>query len=151
MSHEKVYGICENKCKVEVLPKDQTYSKDDVNEMFNNIFVYNTPKVSMAAGATRIVNSTAPLTSIPFFNGCELDDIVVLSIEQKYDDFDNDGVVQLRSAKAVEDDGDVKVFPNYTIRKETSGAIRIIVNLRNESSNLTNVCARIVFMKRRQS
>jgi hypothetical protein len=31
MAHEKVYGICENKCKVEVYPKTQTYSKSEVD------------------------------------------------------------------------------------------------------------------------
>ena len=29
MTHEKVYGICENKCKVEVLPKSNALSIDD--------------------------------------------------------------------------------------------------------------------------
>ena len=29
MAHEKVYGICENKCREEVYPKTETYSKDE--------------------------------------------------------------------------------------------------------------------------
>lgn len=34
MAHEKVYGICEDKCRVEVYPKTQTYSKTEVDTSF---------------------------------------------------------------------------------------------------------------------
>lgn len=37
MAHEKVFGVCENKCFVEVYPKDQVYNKNEVykkNEVF---------------------------------------------------------------------------------------------------------------------
>ena len=31
MAHEKVYGICENKCREEVYPKSETYSKEETD------------------------------------------------------------------------------------------------------------------------
>lgn len=33
---EKLYGICENKCLKEVLPKNKTYSRDEANELLAN-------------------------------------------------------------------------------------------------------------------
>lgn len=35
MAHDKVYGICENKCMVEVFPKSETYSKTTIETELN--------------------------------------------------------------------------------------------------------------------
>ena len=37
MAHEKVYGIREDKCRVEVYPKAQTYSKTETDTKITNV------------------------------------------------------------------------------------------------------------------
>lgn len=41
MAHDKVFGVCENKCFVEVAPKNMIYTKDDFIIAQN--LVYNVP------------------------------------------------------------------------------------------------------------
>lgn len=36
MAHDKVYGIYENKCREEVYPKTETYSKEETDELLSN-------------------------------------------------------------------------------------------------------------------
>ena len=60
MAHEKVYGICEDKCRVEVYPKTQTYSKTETDTKIattNN--AVNATQTTANGAVTRLDNNLA--------------------------------------------------------------------------------------------
>lgn len=62
MAHEKVYGICEDKCRVEVYPKEQTYSQTEIDTKVNNIVKSKIIKLTGTTSSTSTASSESTLT-----------------------------------------------------------------------------------------
>lgn len=75
MAHDKVYGICENKCKVEVLPVTKAIAKSDI----------------FTAAATRTADELYGkwIFIIPYPTGCTRANCIILSatIESENDKY----------------------------------------------------------------
>lgn len=134
MAHEKVYGICENKCMVEVIPKDDFIIVTGT--------VDNVPENS--AGVTVVYLNDY----IDGYSGA-----VVLSIEQS-NPFDTDATPQpqFHTGSSFVVAGDQHAYP-YAIVRDASTFLgktrRLLINVANTNSVQRSIKYKVVLLRYR--
>ena len=72
MAHEKVYGVCENKCKVEVYPKTQAVAKADILKLtFDSINISAGGSIALQFTNSNINANTVYLGCGYSYNGVD--------------------------------------------------------------------------------